>query len=72
LSWKISNEYGYTIRYSPRSYDMGCRVAHFMRELTGDETWGLVSGETGRLTSEVSWPDSNKDRYARMVAGRFV
>ena len=70
--FEIRNEYGDRYSYQPRSYDMACRVAYFMRKIAKWDGIGVVSTETGRYTSEVHDPDPAKDRYARDVARRLL
>ncbi len=70
--FEIRNEYGTLYTYKPRSYDMACRVAYFMRKLTNWDGIGVVSKETGRYISEAHYPDPNKDRYAKQVAKRLI
>ena len=66
---KIVSEYGTKLQYEPRSYDMACRVAHFVRERAGVDYF-VVDG--GRAMSEVVKVDAAKDRYALGVARRLV
>lgn len=68
--FEIRNEYGDLYRYSPRSYDMACRVAYCLRKLSGIGIM-VVSSETGRAISEVFNLDPGKDRYAMKVARRI-
>ena len=70
--FEIRNEYGDRYPYSPRTYDMACRVAYFMRQIAQWDGIGVVSLETGRYISEVHDPDKDKDRYARNVARRLL
>ena len=70
--FEIRNEYGDLYPYKPRSYDMACRVAYFMRKIDKRPDIGVVSLETGRYISEVHYPDPAKDRYARNVARRLL
>lgn len=70
--FEIRNEYGDRYSYQPRSYDMACRVAYFMRKLANWDGIGVVSIETGRYISEVHYPDPSKDRYAKQVAKRLI
>ena len=67
--YRITSECGLTLNYAPRTYDMACRVAHFVRELGGIE---VRVCENNRCMSEVFYHDAVKDRYARSVARRFV
>ena len=67
--FEIRSEYGTKIPYTPRTYDMACRVAHFMRKLTSYE---FMVCENNRAVSEVFDLDARKDRYAMTVARRFV
>lgn len=70
-TYEIRDEYGTLYSYSPRSYDMACRVAFAMRKISGLEI-GVVSRATGRYTSEVFYDDIDKDRYALRIARRLV
>lgn len=72
MTYVIRNEYGDSYAYSPKSYDMACRVAYFMRKISGWDGIGVVSTETGRYTSEVFYTNPAKDRYARNVARRLL
>ena len=67
---KIVSEYGTPLAYNPQSYDMACRVAHYVRELTNGEYF--VVGANGRATSEVFDHDARKDSYAKGVARGLV
>jgi hypothetical protein len=67
--FEIRSEYGTKVPYTPRTYDMACRVAHFMRTLAGYE---FLVCQNDRAVSEVFDHDARKDRYARTVARRFV
>lgn len=68
--FKIKTSCGMTFPYSPRSYDMACRVAYFLRQECPFEI--LVVGESGRAMSEVHEPDAQKDRYAKQVVRRLL
>lgn len=50
------------------SYDLACRIAHFVRVL-GIKDTGVVSGETGRFISEVFYgtPGAEAYREARRI-----
>ena len=69
MAFEIRSEYGTLVNYAPRTYDMACRVAHFMR--TQDTIEYRVCNPNGRAMSEVFDHDARKDRYARSVARRF-
>ena len=70
--YEIRSEYGDRYSYRPRSYDMACRVAYYMRKIAQWDGIGVVSATTGRYISEVHDPDTNKDHYARNVARRLL
>jgi len=67
--FEIHTSTGLKLKYSPRSYDMACRVAHYVREL-GQLECGVVSG--GRFVSEIVDADDHKDGYAASVARRLL
>ena len=69
--FRIYDEYGSRYPYEPRTYDMACRVAYFLRTMVKHDVW-VVDSDTGRATSEVHYPDTNQDRYARNVARRLA
>jgi len=60
----IRNEYGETISGSKGSYDMTCRIAHFMREF-GVCDYFVVSSNTSRASSEVFDYNDDLDKFAR-------
>ena len=68
--YKIFSMCGLELNYTSRSYDMACRVAHFVRELGLDV--GVVDTMTGRFVSEVSEPHDIKDLGAAEIAKRIL
>jgi hypothetical protein len=68
--YEIRSEHGTLLPYAPKSYDMACRVAHYLRSLAITEYRVNVVG--GRCVSEVCYMDRTKDRYAMRVARRLL
>ena len=69
--FKLYDEFGTPYRYTPRSYDMACRVAYYLCKLVEWDIY-VVDTSTKRRVSEVHYPDLRKDRYAQAVARRLA
>ncbi len=68
--YEIRSEHGVLFDYAPKTYDMACRVAHFMRARVDFDL--MVCHANGRATSEVFDHQTNKDSYAKSVARRLL
>jgi len=67
----IRDEYGSRIKGGAyESYDLACRVAHFVRKLHGFEIF-VVDTCTGRATSEVHYSNLDLDLWACSEAKRL-
>jgi hypothetical protein len=71
MAHEIRSEFGLLVHYQPRSYDMACRVAHYLRE-AGNIDFMVCDTGTGRAMSEVVDGHSRKDNYAKGVAQRLL
>ena len=68
--YEIRSKHGLLVPYKPRSYDMACRVAFYMR---AESAWEyMVNVVGGRCVSEVCDTDKSKDAYALRVAQRLL
>ena len=67
--FKIQDEHGAVLADEFASYDLSCRVAHYLRRSLGLDCFVV---RNGRAVSEVFYTDTELDGWARYEADRIL